>query len=374
VAVVALFVVSIRPFYLKNTGFTNLIGFGDQFDARALPELRGLPRYTEPDSWGYDGQFYAQLALDPLLRNPAMDQALDNPPYRARRMLFAWTAFVAGFGRPAAVIRAYAAQNIVAWFLLAWLLLRWLPPDRARNVVPWIGCLFGAGLIGSVRSALLEGPSMVVLTLAIVAAESERSWLGAALMGLAGLGRETNLIASGVLVNRVPQNRRELLKLVGRALLVALPLVAWLLYLWYRYPVSELMGNDNFSVPFAAYGAKWTSVAAGLRDHGWWSPDRFSLLVLVSLTTQAAFLIAHREWRNPWWRMGVMYCVLLPTLGMAVWAGEAGAAVRVLIPMTFAFNVIVSRSRWFWPLVIFGNLSVLYGLQRIQVPWLAQYL
>jgi len=46
----------------------------------------------------------------------------------------------------------------------------------------------------------------------------------------------------------------------------------------------------------------------------------------------------------------------------------------VLIPMTFAFNVIVSRSRWFWPLVIFGNLSVLYGLQRIQVPWLAQYL
>ena len=42
--------------------------------------------------------------------------------------------------------------------------------------------------------------------------------------------------------------------------------------------------------------------------------------------------------------------------------------------MSFAFNVLVVRSRWFWPLVILGNLSVWHGLRMIGVPYLTALL
>ncbi len=42
--------------------------------------------------------------------------------------------------------------------------------------------------------------------------------------------------------------------------------------------------------------------------------------------------------------------------------------------MTFAFNVVVPRGRWFWPLVLLGNLSVLAGLETIHAPFVRLYL
>jgi hypothetical protein len=42
--------------------------------------------------------------------------------------------------------------------------------------------------------------------------------------------------------------------------------------------------------------------------------------------------------------------------------------------MTFAFNVLIVKSRWYWPLAIVGNLSVVGGLRLLHVPWLSAYL
>jgi hypothetical protein len=143
-ATVLVFLQSMRQYYHRNTGFTELIDFGDQFYETVLPAIRGVPRYTDPRSPGYDGQFYAQLAIEPLLRNRDLDKALDSPPYRARRILFAWTAYVFGLGQPWWILKVYAMQNIAAWLLLAWLLLRWLPPP-----VPATTCRGSAVCSGS---------------------------------------------------------------------------------------------------------------------------------------------------------------------------------------------------------------------------------
>src|SRR6185503_2060294 len=177
VAALVLFTACVAQFYRRGTGFTALIKFGDQFDARALPIVRAEGRrYIYYESAGYDGQFYAQLAVEPLLRDRAIDQALDNPPFRGRRILFAWTAHVLGLGRPAWVLRAYALQNIAAWFLLAWILTTWLPPVTPRGLAVWLGCLFGIGVIGSILNALLEVPSLVLLALAVLALERGHVW------------------------------------------------------------------------------------------------------------------------------------------------------------------------------------------------------
>jgi hypothetical protein len=131
IAVLA-FLFCIGRVYDKRNGFTKLIGFGSRFASHTVPVVRSLPRYIYRRSAGYDGQFYAQLATDPLMKDSLTDQAMDDMPLRARRIFFAWTAYVLGLGRPAWILQAYALQNVICWLVLSVLLLRWFPAGTPR--------------------------------------------------------------------------------------------------------------------------------------------------------------------------------------------------------------------------------------------------
>ncbi len=63
-------------------------------------------------------------------------------------------------------------------------------------------------------------------------------------------------------------------------------------------------------------------------------------------------------------------CMLMVFLGPAVWQSYPGAVTRVLLPKTFAFNVVLPRNRWFWPVFVLGHLTVLPALHAIQAPFL----
>ena len=212
-------------YYDSRNGFTSLIGFGGLYSDGVHPAVRAVPHYAYPQSPGYDGQFYAQLAVDPNPRSPDLARAVDSVPYRAKRMLFSWSAYALGLGRPAWVLQAYAVQNIVAWVLLAWLLGRWLPPSSLRHWAAWFACLFAFGTIFSVRFSLIEGPSLVLLVLAIAAAEHGRSLPAAAIIGVSGLGRETNLVAAAACLVPSQPGWRPRLRLLLMAALLAAPLL-----------------------------------------------------------------------------------------------------------------------------------------------------
>src|SRR5262249_35966942 len=137
----ALFLRAVAGFYHPGTGFTALIGFPEA-DSSTSPALRAIPHYTYPAAASYDGQFYAQRALDPLVRDPDIDHAMDLAPFRARRILFSWTAWAFGLGRPAWILEAYALQNVVCWLALAALLARWFPLRGPRDLALWAACLF----------------------------------------------------------------------------------------------------------------------------------------------------------------------------------------------------------------------------------------
>ena len=79
------FAIAIGRSYDRHTGFTSSEVFGDRFRARRLPQLHDIPIYTYRGD-GYDGQFYAQLAVagNPLARE--LRVALDAPAYRSRRI------------------------------------------------------------------------------------------------------------------------------------------------------------------------------------------------------------------------------------------------------------------------------------------------
>src|SRR6185436_5586163 len=166
----AVFLAWVARFYHPGVGFTALLVIprGHDFE---IPALQQLPHYEYPAGVAYDGAMYAQLAMVPLLEDPAIDRALDAPSYRARRILFCWTAWALGLGQPRWILQAYALQNVLCWLVLAWLVTRWLRPDHPKGLALWTAAMFAQGLLTSVRLALLDGPSLLLLACAAAAAE-----------------------------------------------------------------------------------------------------------------------------------------------------------------------------------------------------------
>ena len=374
---VAVFLWCIAQFYQPDTGFTSLIRFGDRVQAGSLPAVSDVPRHIEQQSTGYDGQFYAQMAMDPLLRDPRIDRALDDAPLRARRILFAWTAHVLGLGEPRWILQAYALQNVVCWLLLSVLLLRWFPPVSARMTALWLASLFSGGLIWSVRSALLDGPSVLLLALGVAAVERGSRWWSAAIFGVAGLGRETNLLAASAQVDPSATSWRAIVRQTAQLVVIVLPLAVWFDYIYSIYRSTIYTAGETLSTPFVGFFWKWNIALTDVIAHGLQGRARFSVLAVVAISVQVAFFVARPAFKDPWWRLGIAYAALMPFMGVPLWEGEPGTVVRALLPLALAFNVRLRSlvdPRAFWPLFVAGNLTTVQALAILRVPFLSSWL
>jgi len=360
----ALFLRSVARFYHPGFGFTALIGFAEGQPSEA-PALRAIPHVVRPPSVSYDGQYYAQRAFDPLARDPAVDRAMDLAPYRARRILFSWTAYAAGLGRPAWILEAYALQNVVCWLLLAVLLTRWCDVRTPRGLAVWTACLFSHGLLWSVFFALLDGPSLLLIALSVVAVERGRPLLSAAISGIAALGRETNVLAA--FAQPLPRSRRDWLRMAAAALLVVLPVLIWTDYLWSIYRSTLLADTDQLAAPGTAFAFVFVRTAKAVLGNGLLSGAGLDLSAIIAISVQAAFIAFRRDWIQPWWRVAAGYVLLALVLNRVLWDPHTGALTRVLLPLTVGFNLQLARERaatGFWPWFIAGNLH-LAGVFRI---------
>ncbi|HEX5473797.1 MAG TPA: hypothetical protein VFX12_03960 [Vicinamibacterales bacterium] len=351
-----IFLRAIASFYRPGVGFTRLVGFPED---RAEPAaLRQVPHAVSRSS--YDGAFYAVRALDPLVRDPAVDRYMDSAPFRARRVLFSWTAYVIGFGHPAWILEAFALQNVLAWLLLAILLTRWLDLGTPRGLALWIACLFSHGLLWSVRLSLLDGPSLVLIAAAVWAAEAQRPFLSAAMAGIAGLARETNVIAAAAI--QPPSSRREWLRAVVLLVIVVAPVLIWMDYLWSIYRSGLVQVNDPLGFPgmglVGSFRRTWQHAAAS----GGWSREWLNLALVVSMAVEGLYVATHWAWRRSWWRVALGYVLLMLLLGRSLWDPHTGAITRVLLPLTVGFNVELGRrvrGPAFWVWFALGNLHLL---------------
>jgi hypothetical protein len=363
---VGFFLWSVGQFYLPGKGFSCLIIFGGKPPMHHIHELQEIDYYVEADEYGYDSQYYAQIAVKPLLESRDLRAAMDNLPYRARRILFCWTAYVLGLGQPNLIVQAYALQNVFSWLLLAWLLLRWFPPTGPGNFLRWAGVMFAWGLAMCVRASLMDGPSLLLIAWGVMLAEQGRRWSSACVLGVAGLGRETNLLAAAIHLPGRDWSWRELLRAVGRGLVVVAPLAVWMMYLWHVFGQPSNAGHRNISAPFEAYFAKWQATVQSVCAHGWASMDTWTLLAMISLTVQFLAIVLRPQWSSLWWRIGAAYAMLMVFLGEAVWEGFPGAAPRIVVPLTLAFNVVVPRGLRWWPVLLLGNLSAIGTLVELK--------
>lgn len=351
--------------FSQQTGFTSLIRFGEAWESTRHPALEGLPIATVPHSNGYDGQFYAQLALDPLLLSPETSAALDVPDYRARRVLVPAVASVGGAGNPWRTLQIFALLNVVCWLILAWVLWQQTAGSDWMSFARWIGCMFGMGVLESVRQSLVDLPALLLLTLAILANDQARSAKSTCWLALANLAKESSLlggIALAIEGLRWPfTTKRKAISVVASAI----PLGAWCLYIHYRMTSStETSGAGNFTWPLVGLILQIKTSFAEIADSNWDGRYTMGLVAITGLIAQAWTLWRSPNFASNWWRVGAAYALLLLVLSPWVWSGY-WAACRALLPMTIAFNLLLPASpRTFWPLWILGNGSMLHAIWR----------
>ena len=354
---VAGFLLAVAEFHDPDRGFTSLLSIGDILGETKVSALRAVPHHVYEGSAGYDGAYYVQLALHPALDNPELLRAIDNLPYRARRILTSWAAWALGAGRPAWVVPAYALLNVGCWLVLGWVLLRWFPPDGWGNVIRWSAVMFSHGMCMSVRHSLVDGPALLLVALAMRWLEDGRGVAGGAALALSGLAKETSLLAAaGLRVDlRAP---RTWPAVAGQVALVAAPLFAWMAYVRWRFGPAEDPGMGNFTYPFAGYLEK---LGASLRDAGATDATPLAwatLATVAALAVQWGFLAFRPRPEDRWWRVGAAFALMAVFLSTPVWEGYPGASTRVLLPMTLAFNILVPRGRKWLPVLLAGNLTV----------------
>ena len=312
--------------YDPQFGWTRAILFGADFEAQALPRLRTLPHYTgtEPGMReGYDGQFYAQMALDPALRDPDLKRAMDMPAYRARRIGLPLTAYALGGGEPGRILQAYALSNLLFWFVLLGAMCFLLKPRTVRALLCLCGGTLCLGAVASMERSLVDLPAAAVVFAGLAAAGT---WGGPVLLAAAVLTRETSLLAAGGFWDGCPPWHggawKRLAVLAGAALV---PLGLWMLYVNARLGHDNTAGDGNFAWPFQSMYARFVE---GLQRcsrigyhnifHKWWRGhwlyeeyEMMELLAIVATCAQGLFLALRREWRSPaggWgsviWRSG----------------------------------------------------------------------
>jgi hypothetical protein len=349
------FLAFVARFYHPGYGFTALLGLpqGHEYEVAAL---RAIPHVDYPPSGSYDGQFYVQLALDPLLRSSEIDRALDQPPYRARRILLSWTAWALGLGHPRWIVEAFALQNVLAWLLLAILTTRWLPLNSTRHLALWTACLFSHGLLWSVRFSLVDGPSLLFLACIVWAAETSRPLVSAMVTAIAALARETSLL--GLLAQPRPVGLRGIARFALAVVIAVLPLLIWQDYLWSIYRTGSLSDQNRFTLPFVAYLAALRRASLAL----WHDPRNLAAVlpfcVFFAFTVEAVYLIWRPRLSAPWWRLAIAYAGIMVMLDPTLW--NLGSVTRIVLPMTYGFNLMLAQhpGRGFWAWFATGNLQL----------------
>lgn len=360
--------------WTPETGITPFLRVGQEFNDRGLAVFRATPKYIDPfpaHRWGFDGQLYAQMGLDPLLRDPQLHVALDNPPYRAQRILLSWLAWIFGLGQPFWILNAYAAMNLIFWVTFAWLSGRLFAPHGWSGLAGYGAVLLTCGVIESMQASLTDLPSFTLILAALTVGGSAGAWL----LSLAALTRSTSLIGFIGLAQFRPPWREAIRKNIQWGLIATVPLGLWVLYVLWVFRGREVgFDGGNLTLPFRGAMEKLgefsvTAVHGSIRWHRWWmelykSYDLHALLTIIAVLVQSVYVVLHRDWRSPLWRWGAIVVGYFWCISFLSWESHF-TITRHALPITLVFNLVLAmrptRAWLIW--FVAGNCFVPFGIR-----------
>ena len=331
--------------YSADDGFIGLIYFGGAFKERVLPDVKKISPVTK-SHWGYDGQYYAQIALRPALTDPALARALDNPAYRSRRIGLPFLAFCLGLGKSSWILQIYALLNFGFWLLLLATISRFIGYNSAKDMSIVIALLWSTGALTSVARSLTDFPAVVLGVLAILS--GSRWWIAATLFGASALVKETSVLSFAALPWYKKSRNLDVKQLIISTLIMVLPITLWVLYVHVLMPTGLAAGSHNFSRPLSGISNKlYDAVVAMITGWSGAPSNRqaaffFEVLCPLSLVIQAIYLVVKPRAGSQAWRFGIGFVILLSILGKGVWE-EQYAYCRVLLPLTFSFNLLIHK-------------------------------
>lgn len=250
--------------YLFLLGFFMIVRHYNAFTFIHLGTVWGAHRAS--GTWGYDGQFYYQIARNPL----GAARYMDNASYRYQHFLYPLLVWLLSFGQAALVPYLLLLVNLVAIVgsveIISRLLVKY-------GFSPWFSLALGLyyGLAVGLTFDTTEPFTCLLLSLGVWSLEQKRWIPGALWLGLATLSRETAVLFPLCLAIAFVWNRRwrEALTL---ATLGVLPLAIFLGALALIFGRTGLTFTPPFEhIPFAGI----------FRFRH--APHKFWLLVLVML-------------------------------------------------------------------------------------------
>lgn len=355
-------------------GITKFLRTGQEFDRRGTAVFRATPKYIDPypaHRWGFDGQLYAEMGLHPLLRDPHLHVALDDPPYRGQRILLSWMAWALGLGKPFWILNAYAALNLIFWIGFAWLTGRLFSPLGWGGLVGYAATLVTCGVVESMQASLTDLPSFTLILGAIMLGGSA----GAGVLALAALVRSTSLIGFVGLGEFSPPWREAARKNIVRGLIAVVPVALWIAYVLWRFRGRQVgFDGGNLALPFRGIMEKLgefsvTALHGSIRWHRfifelYKSYDLHAVLTIISVVIQSIYIALHREWRNPLWRWAAVVVVYFSCISFLSWESHF-TITRHALPMTLMFNLLLAaRPTKAWIIwFLLGNCFVPFGVR-----------
>lgn len=291
-------------------------------DFQHPPELAGAPGRDGP---GYDGQFFAALAVDPLLLRPETPARLDTPSYRAGRIGLPLAAWIVALGNRPAALHAYLFLAWLLGLLGVWVAARWLE-DEGRS--PWeaLPLALSLGMVAAMTRGMPDAAAASLMLLALRREALGRTGVVALLVG-ASLVRETSMVGAVALaLVRWRQGRRR--EAVAAVVVPAVVILGWRAWVLSR-PGVQGVGVLDLGVPLVWIPHKlarpWTLDSI---------PETAALVALALAIVALAALLP--RWRSlgpaAWTYAGIVLLVLM--LGEPIFADRwAFGRVTCALPM-----------------------------------------
>lgn len=227
-------------------------------------------------TWGYDGQFYYQIARNPL----GAGQYMDNAPFRYQHILYPLVVGLLSLGQTALIPYMLLLVNVLSVVLSVELLARLLVKF---GFSPWFSLAFGL-YFGQTAGILFDTAEPFTYFLVCLGVwlfiEKNRYWPAALMMGLATLSREIAVLfpIGYACVLCVQKRWRPLFEFI---LLGIAPLFAWLFALRLIFGQTGVTFTQPFEhVPFA-----------GIFFHADAPKKIYLLLLLMFLPTVAGWML-----------------------------------------------------------------------------------
>jgi len=289
-----------------------------------------IPQQYISSAFGYDGQFYYRLALNPFSNEEYVQGiGFDHPPWRQQRILLPVLTWSIARGAPQLTATVMLAINLLS---IVGLTLAGAAILRHQGLSPWPAVLlaFYPGFAISVERFLTEPLSCLLLVLSLLSLAHKRVVLGGVILALAVLARETALAAALAMagiwfLQTILRMKFDQWKAPGPAfwmpaIVTYISWQTWLQHNWAASAYSAAEKGNLLGWPLAGIGTSFWKLVSNI------SPDNiFFLFMMLALITWAVLVaLLFQRSRGPYRWMWLAFLALATLLGPPIWNNSPG--------------------------------------------------